>query len=49
METVLRHLAVAPEQLDAMRGKVRAFALVEADDARMASAFAKALLRQVAA
>jgi glycosyltransferase involved in cell wall biosynthesis len=49
METVLRHLAVAPEQLDAMRRKVRAFALVEADESRMANAFADALLRQGAA
>ena len=46
MENVLRHLSMAPEQLDAMRGKVRAFALDEADDARMAGAFANALWRQ---
>ena len=49
METVLRHLAMAPEQLDAMRSKVRAFALDEADESRMASAFADALLRHGAA
>jgi glycosyltransferase involved in cell wall biosynthesis len=49
MEAVLRQLAMAPEQLVAMRDKVRAFALDEADDARMAGAYSNALLRQDAA
>jgi glycosyltransferase involved in cell wall biosynthesis len=46
MEAVLRQLAMAPELLASMRPKVRAFALVEADYTRMASAFANALMRQ---
>jgi glycosyltransferase involved in cell wall biosynthesis len=49
MESVLRGLVIAPEKLDAMREKVRAFALDEADESRMASAFADALLRHGAA
>ena len=46
MEAVLRQVALAPEQLVAMRDKVRAFALDVADDTNMCRAYANALIGQ---